>query len=59
MFEQLKKTSSSELKKIQPRGVIGDPPTMYFQKIQFLGVFHPFLQRSLFYYITIAKFDEH
>ena len=23
------------------------PPTMYFQKMQFLGVFRPFLQRSL------------
>ena len=23
------------------------PPTMYFQKMQFLGVFHPLLQRSL------------
>ena len=32
---------------IQPRGVIGAPPTMYFQKMQFLGVFCPFLQRSL------------
>ena len=32
---------------IQPQGVIGAPPTMYFQKIQFLGVFRPFLQRSL------------
>ena len=25
------------------------PPTMYFQKMQFLGVFRPFLQRSLVY----------
>ena len=32
---------------IQPQGVIGAPPTMYFQKMQFLGVFRPFLQRSL------------
>ena len=32
---------------IQPRGVIGAPPTMYSQKMQFLGVFRPFLQRSL------------
>ena len=32
---------------IQPQGVIGAPPTMYFQKMQILGVFRPFLQRSL------------
>ena len=32
---------------IQPQGVIGAPPTMYFQKMQILGVFCPFLQRSL------------
>ena len=35
---------------IQPWGVIGAPPTMYFQKIQFLGVFCSFLQRSLLCY---------
>ena len=27
---------------------------MYFQKMQFLGVFRPFLQRSLGYYVAIS-----
>ena len=34
---------------IQLWGVAGALPTMYFQKMQFLGVFRPFLQRSLDY----------
>ena len=32
---------------VQPWGVIRGPPIMYFQKIQFLGVFRSFIQRSL------------
>ena len=67
MVEQLKKASSSELKKIfdpslerywyEIFGIINahgpknqppsSPPTLYFKKMQFLGVFRPFLQRSL------------
>ena len=35
------------------RGVIeAPPPTMNFQKMQFLGVFYPFLQMSLAYLIA-------
>ena len=40
------------VQKINPHPATGcnrSPPTMYFQKIQFLGVFRPFLQRSLPY----------
>ena len=38
------------VQKINPHPAPGcnrSPPTMYFQKVQFVGVFHPFLQRSL------------
>ena len=38
------------VQKINPNlapGCNRSPPTMYFQKMQFLGVFRPFLQRSL------------
>ena len=38
------------VQKINPHpapGCNSSPPTMYFQKMQFLGVFRPFLQRSL------------
>ena len=80
MFEQLKKTSSSEPKKnFDPSlerswyelfGIIKahspknqppssrcnrSPPTMYFQKMQLLGVFRPFLQRSLIQAIAVHK----
>ena len=46
-FWDYKSSWSKKPAPIQPQGVIGAPPTMYFQKIQFLGVFRPFLQRSL------------
>ena len=46
-FWDYKSSRSKKSTPIQPRGVIGAPPTMYFQKMQFLGVFRPFLQRSL------------
>ena len=46
-FWDYKSSLSKKSTPIQPRGVIGAPPTMYFQKMQFLGVFRPFLQRSL------------
>ena len=38
------------VQKINPHpapGCIRSPPTMYFQRMQFLGVFCPLLQRSL------------
>ena len=38
------------VQKTNPHPALGcnrSPPTMYFQKMQFLGVFRPFLQRSL------------
>ena len=43
--------------KINPHPAHGcnrSPPTMYFQKIQVLGVFRPFLQRSLAYFCQLA-----
>ena len=46
-FWDYKSSWSKKSTPIQPQGVIGAPPTMYFQKMQFLGVFRPFLQRSL------------
>ena len=47
-FWNYKSSWSKKSTPIQPGGVIGAlPPTMYFQKIQFLGVFRPFLQRPL------------
>ena len=63
-FWDYKSSLSKKSTPIQPRGVIGAPPTMYFQKIQFLGVFRPFLQRSLAWYsfcflycLTFSKFS--
>ena len=38
------------VQKVNPnlaQGVIGVPSNMYFQMMQFLGVFRPFLQRFL------------
>ena len=45
-FWDYKSSWSKKSTPIQARAVIG-APTMYFQKMQFLGVFRPFLQRSL------------
>ena len=54
------------VQKINPHPALGrirSPPTMYFQKMQFLGVFRPFLQRSFSIQVTwslveneVAKF---
>ena len=44
-FLDNKSSGSKKSTPIQPQGVIGAP--LYFQKMQFLGVFRPFLQRSL------------
>ena len=46
-FLDYKSSWSKKSTPIQPRGVIGVPITMYFQKMQSLRVFSPFLQRSL------------
>ena len=46
-FLGLKSSWSKKSTPIQLQGVIGAPPTMYFQMMQFLGVFRPFLQRSV------------
>mgnify|MGYP007015856839 CR=1 FL=1 len=54
-FWDYKSSWSKTLTPIQPRGVIGAPPTMYFQKMQFVGVFRPFLQRSLAYIMAIMR----
>ena len=46
------------VQKINPHPALGcnrSPPIMYFQKMQFLGVFRPFLQRSLNKYTLSAK----
>ena len=47
-FWDYKSLWSKKSTPIQSQGVIGAPPTMYFQKMQILGVFCPFLQRSLY-----------
>ena len=52
-FWDYKSLWSKKSTPIQPQGVIGAPPTMYFQKMQILGVFRPFLQRSLVWVMSI------
>ena len=49
------------IQKINPHPAPGcnrsPPPTMYFQKMQFLGVFRPFLKRSLSKTLKYAAFS--
>ena len=49
------------VQKINPHSALGcnrsPPPTMYFQKMQFLGVFRPFFQRSMLWVPNDVKIE--